>query len=198
MARLITKKSTVAAKVPLAADLEIGELAVNTADARIYTKHSNGNVVAMKAEPLAHTHAVADTPGLQTALNGKEAAGAATSALSAHVAAPDPHPQYTTTAEAAAAAPVQSVAGKTGAVALVKADVGLGNVDNTSDANKPVSTAQAATIAAEVANRVRYDAAQTLTSPQQAQARANIGAQSAAAIGDPDRDLVADYTAAKA
>ena len=56
----------------------------------------------------------------------------------------------------------------------------------------------AATIAAEIANRVRYDAAQTLTAPQQAQARANIGAQSAAAIGDPDRDLVADYTAAKA
>ena len=56
----------------------------------------------------------------------------------------------------------------------------------------------AATIAAEIANRVRYDAAQTLTAPQQTQARANIGAQSAAAIGDPDRDLVADYTAAKA
>ena len=198
MARLITKKSTVAAKVPLATDLEIGELAVNTADAKIYTKHSDGNVVGMKAEPLAHTHTIANTPGLQAVLDGKEAAGAATSALSAHVSAPDPHPQYTTTAEAAAAAPVQSVAGKTGAVALVKADVGLGNVDNTSDANKPVSTAQAATIAAEVANRVRYDAAQTLTSPQQAQARANIGAQSAAAIGDPDRDLVADYTAAKA
>ena len=56
----------------------------------------------------------------------------------------------------------------------------------------------AATIAAEVANRVRYDAVQTLTAPQQAQARANIGAQSAAAIGDPDHDLVADYNAAKA
>lgn len=37
---------------------------------------------------------------------------------------------------------VTSVAGKTGAVALVKGDVGLGNVDNTSDVNKPVSTAQ--------------------------------------------------------
>ena len=37
---------------------------------------------------------------------------------------------------------VQSVAGKQGVVALVKGDVGLGNVDNTSDANKPVSTAQ--------------------------------------------------------
>ena len=56
----------------------------------------------------------------------------------------------------------------------------------------------AATIAAEIANRVRFDAAQTLTAAQQTQARANIGAQSAAAIGDPDRDLVADYTAAKA
>lgn len=38
-------------------------------------------------------------------------------------------------------APVQSVAGKTGAVALNKTDVGLQNVDNTSDANKPISTA---------------------------------------------------------
>ena len=37
---------------------------------------------------------------------------------------------------------VTSVAGKTGAVTLVKADVGLGNVDNTSDANKPISTLQ--------------------------------------------------------
>jgi hypothetical protein len=45
---------------------------------------------------------------------------------------------------AVAAAPVQSVAGRTGTVTLAKADVGLGNVDNTSDANKPVSTAQAA------------------------------------------------------
>lgn len=37
---------------------------------------------------------------------------------------------------------VTSVAGKTGAVTLAKADVGLGNVDNTSDVNKPLSTAQ--------------------------------------------------------
>ena len=49
---------------------------------------------------------------------------------------------FTDTTQAAAAAPVQSVAGKTGAVTLAKGDVGLDNVDNTSDANKPVSTAQ--------------------------------------------------------
>jgi hypothetical protein len=47
------------------------------------------------------------------------------------------------------ASPVQSVAGRTGAVTLSKTDVGLTNVDNTSDVNKPVSTAQAAAIAAK-------------------------------------------------
>ena len=36
---------------------------------------------------------------------------------------------------------VDSVAGKTGAVTLDKGDVGLSNVDNTSDASKPVSSA---------------------------------------------------------
>ena len=36
---------------------------------------------------------------------------------------------------------VDSVAGKTGIVTLVKADVGLSSVDNTSDINKPISTA---------------------------------------------------------
>ena len=35
---------------------------------------------------------------------------------------------------------VDSVAGKTGVVTLVKGDVGLGSVDNTSDASKPIST----------------------------------------------------------
>lgn len=41
---------------------------------------------------------------------------------------------------------VTTVAGKSGAVVLVKADVGLGNVDNTSDANKPISTATQAAL----------------------------------------------------
>lgn len=43
---------------------------------------------------------------------------------------------FTDTEQAAASAPVQSVAGKAGAVTLAKGDVGLGNVDNTSDATK--------------------------------------------------------------
>lgn len=42
---------------------------------------------------------------------------------------------------------VISVAGKVGVVTLTKSDVGLGNVDNTSDADKPISTATAAALA---------------------------------------------------
>lgn len=50
----------------------------------------------------------------------------------------------------------------------------------------------AATIASEIANRVRYDAAQALTTAQKLQACQNIG------VGDPEHDFVADYTTAKA
>lgn len=42
---------------------------------------------------------------------------------------------------------VTSVATKTGAVTLVKGDVGLANVDNTADVDKPVSTATATALA---------------------------------------------------
>jgi len=42
----------------------------------------------------------------------------------------------------AAAGTVSSVAGRQGAVVLTKSDVGLSNVDNTTDATKPVSSAQ--------------------------------------------------------
>ena len=45
MPKVITRKSTVVGKVPLATDLDIGELAVNTADKKLYTKHSDGNVI---------------------------------------------------------------------------------------------------------------------------------------------------------
>jgi hypothetical protein len=46
---------------------------------------------------------------------------------------------------------VTTVAGKTGAVTLAKTDVGLGNVDNTSDAAKPVSSATATALAGKAA-----------------------------------------------
>lgn len=53
-----------------------------------------------------------------------------------------------------AQSPVQSVASKTGAVTLDKSDVGLGNVDNTSDADKPISTATQTALNAKQATLV--------------------------------------------
>lgn len=50
----------------------------------------------------------------------------------------------------------------------------------------------ATTIATQIGNRVRFDAAQTLDAAQQLQACTNLG------IGDPDVDLAAAYATAKA
>ena len=49
----------------------------------------------------------------------------------------------------------------------------------------------AATIATDLANRVRYDAVQTLNTAQKLQACTNIG------VGNPTRNFVDDYAAAK-
>ena len=43
--KLIMKKSSVVSKVPLATDLDIGELAVNLADQKLYSKNSSGTVI---------------------------------------------------------------------------------------------------------------------------------------------------------
>lgn len=78
MPTVITKKSTVAGKIPLPADLQIGELAVNTADAKLYTKHSDnsikqigaasggggsGDVVGPASSAANHLPTFADTSG---------------------------------------------------------------------------------------------------------------------------------------
>jgi hypothetical protein len=47
-----------------------------------------------------------------------------------------------------------------------------------------------------VNHRVRFDAAQTLTATEQAQARSNIGAVAAADVGDTDTDFVAIFEGA--
>ena len=49
-----------------------------------------------------------------------------------------------------------------------------------------------------VNNRVRFDAAQSLTGPEQAQARSNIGAVAASDVGNTDTDFVAVFEGALA
>lgn len=81
------KRSSLAGKAPAVADLQLGEIAINTTDGKLFLKKNNGGEFIVEVGP------------------------------------------------------VTSVSGKTGVVTLAKADVGLGSVDNTSDAAKPVSTA---------------------------------------------------------
>lgn len=56
----------------------------------------------------------------------------------------------------------------------------------------------AATTTTALGNRVRYDAAQTLTAPQKAQAKSNIDAYGNLEIGNPDTDFVAVFNTAAA
>lgn len=84
---------------------------------------------------------------------------------------------------------VITVNGKTGIVTLTKADVGLGNVDNTADADKPVSTAQAAAIANHNGNANAHG--QTSFSRFLVQANGAADVFSALGIGYQGRVLVA-------
>lgn len=97
--QILIKRSTTAAKVPLATDIASGELAINVPDGKLYLKQT--------------------VTGTDTIIE----VGA-----------------------------VKSVAGRTGIVTLTSADVGLGNVNNTSDANKPLSSADVAALATKVTN----------------------------------------------
>ncbi len=91
----------------------------------------------------------------------------------------------------------------TGLLDALKADL-LGGADAAFDTLKELQTAiqndqsGIAALLAAVDARVRFDAAQALTATEQTQARNNIGAMSAAAVGDPGADFVAIFESALA
>lgn len=75
------KRSAVASKAPVIADLELGELAVNTFDGKLYLKKNDGTDAIVEVGPVrsvagrigAVTLAIADVASLQAALDGKAA-----------------------------------------------------------------------------------------------------------------------------
>lgn len=76
------KRSAVAGKVPAVADLELGEIAINTTDGRLFTKKSVsgtesivpvGEVRTVAGRSGDVSLAIADVAALQTALDGKAA-----------------------------------------------------------------------------------------------------------------------------
>jgi hypothetical protein len=103
--KLLSKRSAVPGKVPTTAQIDLGELAINTRDGKLFLKRDNGNGTFTIVE-------------LGT---------------------------------------VRSVAGKTGEVILTAADVGLGQVNNTADRDKPVSTAMQTALEAKVSGSRRIE-----------------------------------------
>jgi hypothetical protein len=107
--------------------------------------------------------------------------------------------------DVAGQAPVQSVASKTGDVTLTKSDVGLGNVDNTSDLEKPISTAtqtalngkadETTTITAGTGLTGGGDLSQNRTIDLDASTISSLElADSALQSGDPATDIAYDNT----
>ena len=83
MATIITKNSSTASAVPLAANLTQGELAVNVTDKKLYTKDSGGNVVQVGGDvTLAGTQTLTNktltSPTLTAPVLGTPASGTVT------------------------------------------------------------------------------------------------------------------------
>jgi hypothetical protein len=163
------------------------------------------------AAATVHTHATADVTGLDAALTGKAATvhthddryyteTEVDTALSGKAASSHTHAQSDVTGLAAALtakADASALTTHTGDTAnphaVTKAQVGLGNVDNTSDANKPVSTAQAAADALAAQKSANLsDLANAST------ARTNLGLGTAATHAHGDYDAAGAAAAAQA
>jgi hypothetical protein len=66
------KRSAVAGKVPAVGDLQLGELAINTYDGKLFLKKSvGGNETIVDVTSSTHTHGISDVTGLQSALDSK-------------------------------------------------------------------------------------------------------------------------------
>ena len=106
-------------------------------------------------------------------------------------------------ANAASTATTFSASKITSLLDVLKADL-LGGADAAFDTLKELQDAilndqtGIAALLAAVDKRVRFDAAQALTAPEQEQARQNIGALAAVALGNPETDFVAIFETALA
>lgn len=123
----------------------------NTSDANKPVSTATASALSGKyTKPAQGIPATDLASAVQTSL-GKADSAVQPSALTVYVksvngSTPDANGNVTV---AGGGSGVSSVNGRTGDVTLAKSDVGLTNVDNTSDANKPVSAAQATAINAK-------------------------------------------------
>ena len=108
----------------------------NVSDLSNYVTTSDSRLTDAR-DPLTHVHAIADVTGLQTALDDKQVAGSY--AASSHTHSTSDITGFT--AALTAAAPVKSVAGKTGTVTLSTSDItGLQTALDTKQASGSYAT----------------------------------------------------------
>jgi len=127
------KNSQVTGRIPVANDLAIGEVALNTADGKLYTKHSDESIKLISPSKTdLDLNNVDNTSDVNKPVSTAQATAIALKA--------DVDTTYTKVeTDAAIATAIPSFA------------LDLNNVDNTSDVNKPVSTATTAAIAVAAA-----------------------------------------------
>lgn len=115
--------------------------AKNAAQAAATTAGQSVAAIATHAQTAQTASTAASNHAHNAGLRAAESLASAQQATSAGQAATAGAAQVLEILDNLNTGPVVSVNGKYGAVNLIKADVGLGNVDNTSDLNKPISTA---------------------------------------------------------
>ena len=62
------KKSETASSIPSTSDLDTGEIAMNTADQKIYTKYSNGAIIVVGSGAGGATTAYVDAKAITMAI----------------------------------------------------------------------------------------------------------------------------------
>jgi len=185
-----TTKSNAAQAAAISAASADATSKANAAQAAAIT--AAGTDATTKVEVEAALRVSGDAASVSTAAADATAKANAAQAAAISAAATD----ATTKANAAQVAASSAADTKisTAVAALTKSSVGLANVDNTSDASKPVSTAQASAIATAKSEAIADATAQVNAVIASAPAALNTLDELAAALGD-DASFAATVTA---
>ena len=150
--KIIPKKSVLLGAVPPTGSLGLGEIAINHADKKLYAKHPSTGAVQEIGGTVVHSHDELYSADLSKRIElQNDGTLVSTGATTKTFTLPSASGTIATMDDiTGSVAGVTSVNTRTGTVTLDKSDVGLGNVDNTSDANKPISTATQTALNAKV------------------------------------------------